>query len=207
MTELYLLRHAECDANCRREYIWGRTNESPLTRRGEKQAAALEERMRRENIIFDAVYSSPAIRAWETIILAVPYYSRDKIIIAPELQELDQGVWTGRLRSEIYTPEQLTIINYDNWNFSPLKGESQVGVRVYGLVDEAIIQSSEKPKNVAFSMHGVAIKCLLTLLLESDKSMAWRWHIDNASITQLKYEDGCWWPIRINDATHIQGIY
>src|SRR3989338_1583367 len=194
MIDVYLIRHAECENNCLRERIWGQTNSSPLTKYGEIQAEALEKRLRMEGVVFDAVYSSPAIRALETIVRVAPYYVKDKIIIAPELQEIDQGKWTGKLRSEIYTPEQIAIINKDNWNFAAPEGESQaqVGSRVYRVVEEAVIHSPKKIKNVGFSMHGISIKCLLSLLLRSDKSMTWRWEINNASITQFRYEQKVW---------------
>lgn len=208
MTDLYLIRHAQCEINCRPEYIWGRTNESPLTERGEREAAALGTRLNREQIIFHQIYSSPAIRPWMTITRAAPYFPRDKIIVAPELQELDQGTWTGRLRAEIYTPEQKTIIDKDNWNFAAPGGESQahVGARMYSLVEEAVMKSPYASSLVAFSTHGIAIKCLLSILLDADRAMTWRWQIDNTSITQLRYEQERWWPIRINDAAHLCGI-
>ncbi|MEK6825191.1 MAG: histidine phosphatase family protein [Nanoarchaeota archaeon] len=208
MTHLYLIRHAESLANCSREYIWGRMNETPLSDCGKRQAEELGKRLEREKIGFDEIYCSPAVRTRETLRYALPGFPLEEVAYCDHLQELDQGEWVGKLKREIYTPEQKAIIDRDNWNFAPLRGESQadVGKRMYTLTSNFILKRTDAPKRIAFFTHGVAIKCLLSILLQSDKAMTWRWEIDNTSITELRYDERLWWPVRINDAAHIYAV-
>src|SRR3989344_5611429 len=202
MIDLYLIRHAECENNINSYLIWGRSNNSPLTKNGIKQAMYLETRLKRENIKFDKVYSSPAIRALETAKLSVNY-NLDDIIISENLQELDQGDWVGKLREEAYNKETLMEIDKDCWNFKAPNGESQAEVeeRIYDVVKKNVINNGNKI--TAFYTHGVAIKCLLRRLMNLDHRITWRIMIDNASITQLRYNNGLWWPMKINDNGHV----
>ena len=205
MTDLYLIRHAESEANLAPHIISGRSNHTLLSKRGKRQALALRRRLEQEGIIFDEVYCSPALRTIETAHLSLPKFMHARICIADELQELDQGEWTGKIRKKIYTAKQLKYINSDNWNFAAPGGESQsdVGKRMYNLTQKVITKEQNTNNVKAFFTHGVAIKCLLSILLNSDRTMAWRWNIENTSITQMKYEKGTWWPVRINDYAHI----
>ena len=109
MLELYFIRHAECEANTHPEIIGGRSNSSPLTANGKEQARKLYQRL--NNINFDEIFCSPAVRAIETARIGIG--SLEKIIITDKLQELDQGEWTGKVRKDTYTPETLEIISKD----------------------------------------------------------------------------------------------
>lgn len=208
MTVLTLIRHAQSVANCSPQYISGRMNDTPLSEHGKRQAEALGRRLSEEGILFDEVYCSPAARTRETFTYALPHFPSEKVEYCDALQELDQGEWVGRLRTEVYTPKQRAIIDQDNWNFAAPKGESQcaVGERMYAITKRVLLERLDAPERIAFITHGVAIKCLLSLLLCSDKAMTWRWEIDNTSLTELRYEEKLWWPRRINDAAHLIGI-
>ncbi len=201
MIDLYLIRHAECENNINNHLISGRSNHSPLTKNGIKQAMLLGMRLKRENIKFDEVYSSPAIRTMETAKLSLG--NIDDIIISDNLQELDQGDWVGRLREEVYSKETIKEIDKDCWNFRPPNGETQAEVqkRVYDVIKKNVINNNDKI--TAFYTHGVAIKCLLKDVMNLDHRITWRIQIDNTSITQLRYDNGLWWPIKINDNGHV----
>ena len=201
--DLYLIRHAQSLANCRPEYISGRSNDVVLSEAGIKQSETLKKRLELERLNFDRVYSSPAVRARETARISI----NENFVMDERLQELDQGEWVGRLRNEIYTPEILALINKDNHNFASPKGESQkeVGERMYDFVKDRVLGAPEGSKIAAFS-HGVAIKCLLREIMQFDTNLTWRMNIENTSITQLRYHDNLWWPIRINDYAHLSQL-
>src|SRR3989344_5078569 len=127
MLNLYLFRHAESQMNLHPDIISGRVNETPLSPLGELQALWLGQRLQNEEILFDQIYSSTAVRAQQTAMIASKQieYPLENILSSEKLLELDQGDWEGQPRVKIYTPQVLAEINRDNWNFAPKNGESQ----------------------------------------------------------------------------------
>src|SRR3989338_7090495 len=143
MLDLYLFRHAESQSNINQHLIGGRSNHTPLSPLGGLQALWLGERLRNEEVIFDQVYSSTAIRTRQTanIVCEKIGYPLEHILYSEKLLELDQGDWQGQHRDIIYTPETVAKINKDNWNFTPPNGESQRDVeeRMYSWVEENLL--------------------------------------------------------------------
>ncbi len=71
MLELYFIRHGECEMNLAEPaYFGGRSNSSPLTEKGVRQAELLGERFVKENWSFDEIYASPAVRAKDTAVIS-----------------------------------------------------------------------------------------------------------------------------------------
>lgn len=208
MTDLYLIRHAETETNLIPERIWGRSNHVKLTENGKRQALALYERLQNEKIEFDEIYVSPAVRTLHTLCLAVPNYQQKPYKIMDDLQELYQGDWTGRLRSEVYTPEIKFEMERDPWNFKAPNGESQAEVakRMVAALQDIVKRDINGNKKIGIFTHGYSVRASVAELLNTDKRIVWKWHIDNTSITQMRYENNLFWPVRVNDCTHIYGI-
>lgn len=204
MINLYMIRHAESEGNVNLDIIGGRSNHLHLTLRGRKQALNLFARLIMERIKFDKIYCSPALRTIETA--AISGNGCEEAFIDEDIQELDQGEWTGGKRSEIYTPATLELINRDNWNFKAPGGESQreVAERMMKKRDEitSLFSGNGKNYNLGMYTHGGAIKYLLAEMENSDRRIAWKRPIENTSITQLRY-DGKWEIVRINDYSHL----
>ena len=93
MLDLYLIRHAESEMNHEGDLIGGRSNETPLSKKGMRQASLLGKRLKNSGIVWNEIYSSTARRAVETAIGVGEQveYSLDDIVKTPELLELDQG--------------------------------------------------------------------------------------------------------------------
>lgn len=90
-TPLLLIRHGRTAANAQKRFV-GR-QDVPLDQEGRAQAARLGERLRA--LPRSALYSSPLSRAVETArALGEPG-------TLPDLMELDQGEWEGRLGHEV----------------------------------------------------------------------------------------------------------
>lgn len=196
MLTLYLLRHAETDYNAHAQFIGGRSNQIPLSTKGRKQALEIGELLKDSNIQFDKVFCSIANRTRETldIITSQGTISENPIVYAEELQELSQGDWEGKLRSEIYTPTQLEEINSNQWLFKAPGGESQKEVeeRLLNFIETEILKKYAEG-NFLIVGHGIAFKCLLRGILDISSQMAYKLSIDNTSFTKISYSQDKGW--------------
>jgi len=213
---LTLIRHGQSTTNQNPD-LMGQEADTPLSEKGEKQAARLYERLKLKP--FDVVYSSTYTRALETARIATNF-NRD-IIQVPDLREYSAGDWTGASRSETITLPVAARMSLLNYSFLPPNGESlaQVERRASLWVENEILYNKEKQdkakelaktKDVAnyicFS-HGMTIKCLLHYILGFDKSMAWKVTIENTSISQLYFGKEGWRLISINDHAHLSTLW
>ena len=203
MLDLYLIRHAETEMNKQPYLIGGRSNSTPLTKKGKEQATLLGRRL--SIIPINEYYSSPAVRAIETARIA--HGTLDDVIKTPMLLELDEGDWEGKLRAEIYTPEVLAQINADNWNFTPPHGESQrtVEKRMMSFVNDNLVIRYLQNVSCCVFTHGMAIRCLLRGVMDFSPKITYKIELENTSITHLKYSERGWHVITVNDAAHLMG--
>jgi broad specificity phosphatase PhoE len=207
--EVYLIRHAESEMNQKSDKIGGRSNPTPITPQGAIQAAKLGDRLQKSQIRFDSVYSSIAVRAIQTAEIVCKFlgYPLERIIRSEQLQELSQGDWEGKPRSEIYTSDALASISRDNWNFRNNSGESQRMVEErMTLWLNSLLELKEARDDIlvgAFS-HGMAIRCLVRGLIGSDCRKTYLMETENTSITKVRHNGKCWIPITLNDTAHLE---
>lgn len=127
MSNIYLLRHGETVWNTEQR-LQGRLD-SPLTQKGQKQAAENGEKLRsliqRDEI---KVISSPLGRTFETakIIASKIEIDPESIEVDERLKELSYGDWEGMTKADIRCND---ISRYksrikDRWNVPPPGGES-----------------------------------------------------------------------------------
>jgi len=210
MIDFYFIRHAESEKNLNRRQIGGRSLYTPLTKTGIIQSWQLAKRFNEDNIVFDEIYASTAMRTSETakIVAGDIYFPLEKIIYSDDILELDQGEWEGRLKSEIYTTERVTEINKDNWNYKAPGGESQreTEERKLKWVDETFLHRYQENIRVAVFDHGLGIKCMLRGIMKFDPGMTYKIVLDNTSITQLQYNDKGWHLLSVNDVEHLSGM-
>jgi broad specificity phosphatase PhoE len=204
MTVLVLIRHAESEMNANGTHlIGGRSNHSPLSEKGASQAHSLGLRLKREAMPIHRWFVSPAVRTRETTRIALSSMEVETdIVIDDRIQELCQGDWEGKLREEFYTPERMTQVDADNWNFKAPNGESQRDVenRMTAFADE--IADKHPGETVALVTHGVAIKCLLRGVMDWNPRKTYKTVIQNTSLSVLRH-DGQWTLQRLNDHAHL----
>ena len=209
MLDLYLVRHAESEANTQiAERVGGRAFSSPLTERGKKQARRLGHRFASEGLRFDAVYCSTAIRAIDTarFIAEEIDYPFEQIPQIPDLLEIAMGAWEGQPRMIVYQPDILAQIKEDPAGFAPPGGESQADVekRMLRWIEETLLPGwQDQDRRILVVSHGMAIKCLLRGILDFSPHHTYKTILDNTSITQLKYTMRGWQLMRVNDSAHL----
>lgn len=194
--EVYLIRHGESEVNAdsySRRVLCGANTWSELTPLGVAQAKVLGEFFRQGRIEFDAVYSSPAVRAQQTAryCLQEMGYAWPRLRLACEVAELGRGDLEGTLKSEAIPPEaRKRITNF--WEYKVGNGESQKDVyeRASSWINMEIIGNGKE--RVAVFTHENVIKCLAAGLLGLDKDKVHSMKLENASVTVLKYDNGVW---------------
>lgn len=201
INELYLIRHGESEMNTNAHLIGGRSNETPLTAKGVDQARLLGKYFLENSIMPTHVFSSPALRTLQTANNTLSAMNIDiKPIVADEIQEMDQGDYVGRLRTEVYTPEVLLEIDRQGKDFKLPGGESMndVGSRMLQWVERnvPVSRGTEVERTFVFG-HGVAIRTLAATLHDWSRAKTFESVTGNTSFTLF---------INQNDEWHLQSL-
>lgn len=111
MLNIYLLRHGETAYNADGNRYCGKTD-IELTEKGVKQAQVLQQSLK--DTRFEAIYSSPLQRAYNTARIA----SNDSNLVIKDdrLIEMDFGAWEGKTREE-FIAEAPAL--WKNWDQAP----------------------------------------------------------------------------------------
>lgn len=204
---LYLIRHAESEGNVNNHIIGGQSNHLPLTERGIIQAEALGDRFLQDEIKFDAIHSSTAVRSVETVKIVGRIMGLDlhSIQFSDELLELSQGEWEGKVRTDFYTEKMLHERATNPWHFTAPGGESpkDVETRMYRHVCVNFLEKENTPHRVALFTHGMSIKCLVRRIMDSAPGMTYRTIIHNTAITHLIFQNENWYFSSLNDHAHL----
>lgn len=174
MTELFLVRHGETEWN-RLRRIQGRTD-IPLNDTGRRQARATGRLLRRRR--WDAVYSSPLNRAFETASIIADEVGLGAPETVDALVERDYGAAEGLTFAEIDR-------RYPAGTSVP--GRESRG-HVADRVVPTLLQIAHRHPNgsVIVVSHGGAIRAAL---MAADERQA-HGHISNGSVHSFRVEDG-----------------
>ncbi|XP_042501752.1 uncharacterized protein LOC122079394 [Macadamia integrifolia] len=156
--EVFLISHGECGANLRPDLIAGRWPEASLTPNGKRQARALAVFLKSHGLRFNAVYSSPLDRARTTAVSVCQEldFAEEQIQSSDALIDMSQGQWEGYVRSEVYTPEMLSLIDRLQPDFSAPSGESlrEVEFRMIQFLNSMVLRLHERLRTGDFlSLH------------------------------------------------------
>ncbi|KAK9669839.1 hypothetical protein RND81_13G158200 [Saponaria officinalis] len=155
VVEVYMISHGESEVSLRNELINGRCEEACLTSNGKRQARALAVFLNSQGVRFNAVYSSPFHRAKSTALSVCQEmgFPEEQIRTADAVREMSQGQWEGCPRSEMYTPEILSLIDKLQPDFSAPSGESlrQVEFRMVQFLNESLLVLPEKLRSEFWS--------------------------------------------------------
>ncbi|GMI86275.1 mitochondrial editing factor 14 [Hibiscus trionum] len=154
--EVFFISHGECDLNLRPDIVGGRCDGAALTSNGKRQARALAVFLNSQGVRFNAVYCSPLDRARSMALSVCQEMNFGVAEIQPSdaLMDLNMGHWEGCPRSEIYTPEVLSLMERYQPDFSAPSGESlrQLEFRMVQFLNGTILGLPEKLRS-EFSLH------------------------------------------------------
>ncbi|MBK5288212.1 MAG: histidine phosphatase family protein [Acidimicrobiia bacterium] len=190
---IYLVRHGETAAN-RARLALGRADPE-LTERGRLQADGLAVAL--GSVEVARVISSPLRRAVETATVIASAVGAE-VEVEARLVEMDYGDWDERSFSEL--PADALARWRKDARFAPPNGESldAVGVRVAEWCEPLI----EGPPIVAVS-HVSPIKAAAIWAMGADPLMAWRMHLDVASISRIGAPNRLPCLLGFNDTAHL----
>lgn len=201
MTEIYLIRHAQAEGN--RYRIMQGHWDGGVTEQGLRQIGLLAERLR--EISFDAVYSSDLYRARITASAALrpegPPLRTD-----PALREINIGPWERQFFGNLLRDEAESALTFLNdparWRLEGAETFAQVADRALPVL-EAIARRHEGGRAAVVS-HGVTIRCLLGRITGLDLRDKEKLPMSlNTAITVLRWENGVFSPVSVNDAAHL----
>lgn len=211
--EFYFIRHGESESNTMQGLASGLDHDSDLTDLGITQARLLGERLKKERVVFDRIYSSTLIRAVKTTKLMLDTMGeiqRDFIEVQ-SLIELQMPAWRGLSAEEVFTPSVVAYSRTKGSHFVPPEGESYRMVQrraVNWLEDEIIynkeLVSKEQALRIAIVGHGTAMQCIFHYFMGFNEGLISRIKLDNCSISRFVFDKDGWSILCINDSCHIQ---
>ena len=190
---IFVIRHGETDWN-KQFRLQGRTN-IPLNENGREQARKTAEGLKEMGISFDAVYSSPLIRAVETAEI-LSGFPRDKIKTDERIIELSFGRAEGTTPAERKGNAELSAIT--NFSDAPEKyqPESDAESLQSAISRTAVFWESEikalenKCNNVLVSTHGGTLQSLLLHVDGRSIAQYWDVKIPNCTVNLVTLKDG-----------------
>ena len=206
MKRVYLVRHGESEAN-----VSGIASgpETPLTPEGERQAAAIADRVSRVDI--DIIISSPYLRTKETARII------NEIAQKPiEYSDLfvEKRNPTEHLGKMIYNPNEVRSSEHfidPNWKHSDEDNFSEIKARVLKAIEYLLARPEEK---ILVVSHGwflrvfIAAQLFGETLTVDEYARMWRYLATrNTGLTLVEYDENNlnhgWRLITWNDHAHL----
>ena len=206
MTErLLLVRHGVTTWN--REGRFQGRMDAPLAEEGRLEARLLGQRLAAEREPMLLV-TSPLRRARDTADIIARALEQDPRELADDerLVEIGQGEWEGRTHDELARTEPERYAAWATTDREPPGAEPIPDAlrRVTRALDD--LGSADAP-GVCLVSHGGILRLVARYLLRMDAARAWAMDVDNASLSELRRDDGpdAWRLVRWNDTAHLLG--
>lgn len=187
---IYLVRHGETDYNkASKLQGWA---DIPLNENGIELAKQTAEGMK--NISFDAVFSSPLIRAYTTAKIIV---GNRNINIEKDdrLKEIGFASYEGDSLSSVINDVNHPIHNFacNPCEYNPTDGSESfedLKKRADDFLREKIIPLEKKCQNVLIVAHGCLILSIINPILGIKKDDFWEIQLPNCAVSIISLENG-----------------
>jgi len=199
MNELYLLRHAETEANLN-GILQGHLD-YPLSHRGEGQANAVAGRLC--DLCVDKILRSPSGRVVATLALA-QQQGLPEATILEELLEIDLGVASGLTFDQFrhQFAKELSSDEYLRGEYRFPGGESRLDLYERAETVWQLLLKTDAER-VLIASHGGILSQLLAVVLGIPNDGRVRFRLDNASLTKLAWHNGQPYLTAFNDCAHL----
>jgi len=187
-TSIYLLRHAQTQANLEHRYqSW---SDSPLTSYGQLQARSLAARLKR--LPFQQIVLSPSQRCHATFSFLKDHYPKAELTVDSAWAEVHHGRWEGLTYQEVQEryPEELQA------RFGAgIHGKAEGGESLYEVAQRvqqawrALLERCADQRVLVIS-HATPIQLVLCSVFNLPPDLHWQWRIDLASISAVDVYPG-----------------
>jgi broad specificity phosphatase PhoE len=198
--ELILIRHGETVWN-KEGRVQG-SSDIALSDSGLSDARQLALSLKDRPIY--SIYSSPLKRAHETARIINQFHDAP-IYLKPGLMEMDQGDFEGHSYQELMACEKEFLKKWisDPASVKMPNGESftELQYRAWRVIEDIII----KPDNALVVSHSFTIASILCKIKNISLTEFRSVHVDTASKTIIKFQDGSASIEVLNDRSHVSG--
>ena len=209
--DLYFIRHGESQSNVTPGIAAGVNFDAPMTDRGHQQAEAAGERLGKEGVKFDKIYSSALVRAVQTTegVLKGMGIPDAEFTRVDEIIEKQTPGWRGKLAKDVMPTEVRLLMAEKGKYFKAADGETMRWVerRASNWIEDEILYNDawyEKPgtHTIAIVSHGDTMRALFQYIMGIDNRLAMRTDIFNCSISRFRFGKHGWSIGTINDSSH-----
>jgi len=198
---LIIVRHGESEWN--RIHRYQGQLDAPLSDLGLRQAEALAERLKNEQL--DFIYTSRLQRAARTAEAIARYHAGTPLGQSEALLEIHHGEWQGKYAHEILAQYADGL---REWREHPTRSQmpggesfSNVLKRTLDFKEELIARHADQ--TVLVSTHDVIVKILVADALGMNMDRINRIWVTNASISVVEYGDDLPYLVSLSEACHL----
>lgn len=198
MLRIVIARHGQTSYN--REFRNQGHADIELDDVGLGQAVCLRNAL--ENDRFDAIYTSPLLRAAKT---AETIASGAKVIVDARISERDYGSWEGKTREEILIDDADGFAAYRSDHITQTSGGGETGLDVFmrcvAFLSDVFAKHEEG--SVLIVAHGGSGSALVAALIHGNPATADCFRLSNCSITEILVEGSKRRMVRFDDHAHL----
>jgi 2,3-bisphosphoglycerate-dependent phosphoglycerate mutase len=209
--DFYFIRHGESESNVNPHMSVSLGANAPMTERGHKQAEAAGERLGREGVKFDKIYSSSLVRAVQTTENILRLMGIPDAEFAQVDDIIEQRVSDGRenVARHVMSADDQMVKAEKGQFFKDPDHETfrSVERRASNWLEDEIIYNPEwyempGTHTIAIVSHGGTLRSLLHYIAGIDNRLAMRSDIFNCSISRFRFGKLGWSIGSINDSSH-----
>ncbi|WP_125605349.1 histidine phosphatase family protein [Lapidilactobacillus bayanensis] len=196
MTKFFFVRHGKTEWNLEGRYQ-GAGGDSPLLPGSYQDFHSLAQFLKDHHVKFQAIYSSPLLRAQTTaVFLSENLNQALPIHIEPRLREFDLGIMEGKTFKEVETkyPEAVDDFRHhpDRFERNRVHAETftQLIMRMRKIILDIAQTYPNDDDNILIVSHGAALTALMQALLGTPlPDLRKHGGLTNTSLTVLQTED------------------
>jgi broad specificity phosphatase PhoE len=199
--EVFLVRHGATEWNHLNR--WQGRTDIPLSETGRTQAAATAHYLSGILEGPSVVYSSDLSRASETAAAIAREFSLEPVR-TPLLREANIGIWNGLEISESFQRHGDMINRWRNDPWIELPNTESLGQlqsRSVGFMN--YLKRNYPLQTVIVVSHALLIKSIICYILGMPLQNNYNFHIDNCSVSSVRFQEDKWRVIELNNWRHI----